>query len=323
MRSNEEQVQHILEKYATLNKKQKTKNKKIAIILCFLCCATILTVSISFFQKTILHNKHNPPINTDSIENHLPILSTENKGVILPKIEIPDSNEGMLMDMIAMVVYNENVYTCPNMAYPYSLSYNEQTKQILDTYLGKGNGKINCFSEQSDYNGQFTSNTTFDFYTVRGYDDNFRIGAVCEFTDGTEIVFFDCLNGITLYKGCDLFEDRLHLTGNFTEVLYQLHDDWNYDRGNFKKPEVLSDENIEMFLQTLNQSKFTEINDSADLHKMYDKKQAHLYFVMHDSTTVGIRLLEGGYAQYDGAPPNLFIHMSENIFDTVFNATTV
>ena len=45
-----------------------------------------------------------------------------------------------------------------------------------------------------------------------------------------------------------------------------------------------------------------------------------LFFQMNDGTTVGMRLLEGGYVSFRGT--SAYVYMPGEIFDVIFNATT-
>ncbi len=192
----------------------------------------------------------------------------------------------------------------------------------MGEYIGTGNGKINCFSKESDYEGQFESNTTYDFYSVNGYNTDFRLAAICNFADGTYIQLFDCLNGITLYKGSDLFRDRLHLAENYTSVQYQYHDDWNYAQNVYHDLYDCSEEDIRLFLQTLYDSDFFELPNTENGESIYDRKQAHLYFKMKDGTTVRLRLFEGGLVSFAGSPASVYVKMPDEVFDKIFQSTT-
>ncbi|MBQ6864524.1 MAG: hypothetical protein IJO14_09845 [Clostridia bacterium] len=324
MRSNEQQCEYILDKYNNY-KTKKQKQKKATTIITSLICFCLL------FSGAIIGIKNYDVIKPDFSSNDTVYDSTEStnddykdtdKGVYIPPIELPETNEDMAMDMVAMVVKDGKIYTCWNMEYPYSLEYNEATAHLIGEYIGTGNGKINCYSKQSDYQGDFTSNTTYSFYTVNGYDDDFRIAAICEYSDGTYINFYDCLNGITLYNGEDLFGNKLHLADHYESITYQLHDDWNYAKGNYKAMTNITDTDVEQFLAALYSSPFVEIQNNNNGNNVYDLNQAHIYFRMKDGSTVGLRLFEGGLVKYAGSPAPVFVSMPGEIFDKIFISTT-
>ncbi len=335
MRSNEEQTRLILELYAKKTAERQKKRKRFAVAFSLVLCVAVSAWFLTDYVQNTLYvpiqeqNDHSDP--TDLQENDTQNAtqyseyqsSVSPKGVYIPAIEVEvNEDENVMIDMLAMVIYNDRVYVGEYLWEPYTLEY-EASKNLLGEYLGTGNGKISCFSPQSEYTGQFTSNTTYDFYTLNGYDPSFRLAAVMEFTDGTYIGLFDSLNGIYLATGADLYEDLLHLSENYASVTYQLHDDWNYNKGNYKSLDTVSEEDIRAFIDTLNVSGFVDLSESSDPNRLYNNdKQAHLFFKMQDGTTVGIRLFESGYVGFKGINARVYVYMPGEIFDRIFEAAT-
>ncbi len=321
MRSNEEQTNLILEKY---EQHKADKRKKAKIITSCISVAVCLVSGVglgSIMQK----EPDLPPDNNDfpvqsQVQTTQDTSEAESQaGVYIPKIEIGPVDENVMADMVAMVVYNSRVYVG---AYQWDnpMPYIENT-ELLGEYVGTGNNKITCWSDEKDYEGQFASNTPYDFYTVKGYDPVFRLAAVMDFEDGKEIMFFDCLNGIWLDTGADLYENLLHITGNYSSVLYQLHADWDYGKGNYKILSAVSQEDIAAFVEALKAGRFVDFSEDIESrNRLYDGRQAHLFFQMNDGTTVGMRLLEGGYVSFRGT--SAYVYMPGVIFDLIFNAAT-
>lgn len=336
MRTNEEQTNYILEKYEAYKAKNQKRKKMTAAVFSAAACL-VITMGIGLLLQ------HSSPADTfpdaptlpTTGQNaaHTPAATAQStsqaaqataEGIHIPKIQLAEPTPGATMDMLAVVVIDERVYMAWNMEYPYSLPYNDETKQLLGTYLGTGDGTLNEFSDREDYKGDFASNATYAFYSVNGYDLSFRVAAVRPSSNGGFITFYDCLNGITLYNGEDLFGDRLHLAENYTEVTYQLHEDWNAAKNIYKPLTDCSQEALQAFLQAVYEAELTQPdeNNAEQIHALYDRRQAHLYFRMKDGTTTAIRLFEGGLVKYAGSSANIFAVIDSRVFDPVFNAAT-
>ncbi|MBE6812940.1 MAG: hypothetical protein E7523_08660 [Ruminococcaceae bacterium] len=323
MRSNEEQTKLILEKYE--NHKTKKRKKTKIITACISVAACLVSVfgigSIMQHEPDLPPDNNNFPVNTQLQTTEKESNSaTAESGVYIPEIKIEPVEENVMADMLAMVKYNDRIYV-GHYLWDHPMEYNEH-KDLLGEYVGTGNNKITCWSDEKDYEGQFASNTPYNFYTVKGYDPVFRLAAVMHLENGSFIEFFDCLNGIWLQTGTDLYEDLLHITDNYTSVLYQLHNDWDYGKGNYKQLDTVTDSDIKAFIETLKASEFVDLTDTASAHEIYNGKQAHLFFQMHDGTTLGIRLFEGGYVEFAGTSARAYVYMPGEIFDVIFNATT-
>ncbi len=324
MRSNEEQTKLILEKYEQNKKESKKLIRSVTFAISSVLCVVLVFCTAYYLPYSDEQLDYINPDNTDqatqqSENNSANENSASENGVYIPAIEIGPVAENVMADMVAMVVYNSRVYVG---AYQWDnpMPYIENA-ELLGEYVGTGNNKITCWSDEKDYEGQFASNTPYDFYTVKGYDPVFRLAAVMDFEDGKEIMFFDCLNGIWLHTGADLYENLLHITGNYNTVLYQLHEDWDYGKGNYKTLSAVSEEDIAAFVEALKTGPFVDFSEDIESrNRLYDGRQAHLFFQMNDATTVGMRLLEGGYVSFRGT--SAYVYMPGEIFDVILNAAT-
>ena len=325
MRSNEEQTKLILEKYENHKTEKRKHIKDISAAFSVALCLVLAVYASVFVQEKKQKAFWDKLSGNIVVYSDVEVTQTSEQanqtesGVYIPAIKIEPVEENVMADMVAMVVYNGRVYVG---AYQWDnpMPYIENAV-LLGEYVGTGNNKITCWSDEKDYEGQFASNTPYDFYTVNGYDPVFRLAAVMDFEDGKEIMFFDCLNGIWLHTGADLYENLLHITGNYNTVLYQLHEDWDYGKGNYKTLSAVSEEDIAAFVEALKKGPFVDFSEDIESrNKLYDGRQAHLFFQMHDGTTVGMRLLEGGYVSFRGT--SAYVYMPGEIFDVIFNATT-
>jgi len=142
-------------------------------------------------------------------------------------------------------------------------------------------------------------------------------------------VFLDRLNGISVSTGKDLFEDRLHLRGRVTSVLWQSHKDWELNRGNVQSASV--DESAwNAFLDALDVGEFiyaharTPGNSFYEGHYMstiYDTPdQTHLILKMDDGTAARLRLIKGGYVGFEAAGWRYFVSIPSQAFDAVYDS---
>jgi len=238
------------------------------------------------------------------------IPSNDNNGIQIKVLEIQQTDNGTINDMIGFVVYNGKIYTQAE----YLHVDKEAKKEFIGQYLGTANG---TFSKDTT---DFSSNIIGDVYTVNGYDKNFRICIPNMYDDAEFVAFFENLNGITLTKGEDLYgTNRLKLKDNFYDIVYQLHNDWDYDKEDYKHYNYVTNEAISNFIEELYKLPFVDLTEQKpDIYHM-NIKQAHLYFKMNDGTTVKLRLFENGYIGYEEMSARVFVKMDTNIFKKIFN----
>lgn len=273
-------------------------------------CAVIALVVVLSIPKT-----NNDPISykQNEINNVLPVKNT---GIHIMPVELPSISNAE-MDMIGLVVYNGKVYTQAEY-----INCDETEKQtFVGEYLGTAIGNIDEWSSKSVYDKEFASTIPGKVYAVNGYSKDFRI-CIPEMYDGCEfIAFFENLNDITLNTGEDLYGSRLSLKDNYKEVSYQLHSDWDWDKNNYKSFNNISSETINAFVDALYSSPFIDAsNDKTDIYSS-GFKQTHLYFDMKDGSTVEIRLFENGYVGYKNMYGRVYVQMTGDVFQTIFNAS--
>ena len=251
------------------------------------------------------------------------------EGIFIPQIELPDSSETEAAKMIGIIVYQGQIYT---EAESYYGADAQRIESLVGDYLGSAKGNIDEWSTQDEYATEFASTAPGEVYSVNGYDKNFRICIRSEVEDENHnptlwIEFYDCLNGITLAKGQDLFEDRLHISERTEIVKWQSHYDWDYEGGNYQDANIPNDvwrefwdavdngEFINTWNPDNNMSDPTSNNES-----IYDtQNQAHLILTMSDGTVIRIRLIEGGYVGYDPLAW-YFVKIPEDVFNSVYDA---
>lgn len=221
--------------------------------------------------------------------------------VTIPKADVNLSTEYLANACLAapMVIYQGHSYFG-------IIGYNEKMKNyktLIEEHLGTSTGTIDAWTKEDGY-VDFAGSETGELYSIKGYDPSFLIGL--ETTNGSSESFHILINNndITLKKGSDLFEDRLHLLDNYTTVTYQSHDDWYYDKGHIQTYDSSYKNSLAAFVNALNQAEFMWTDDIPLEDKdsnIYDEKEiCHLYFKKEDGITIQLRCLRGGYVLYTG-----------------------
>lgn len=311
MRTYKEQTALILNK---IDKYQVARKKQLKLVYSFItaaACIILIAISITIIPRIINNDR------SDSLPNQDSIISS---GVNIPALELPKKNSEAAMDMIGLVVYNDKIYTQVQ-----HLICNDEIKNtLIGEYLGTAKETIDEWSSQDEYSTQFSSTIYGDVYTVNGYDKDFRLCILKIYDDGEFLEFYENLNGITLINGEDLYgKSRLNLKGNYQDVVYQLHDDWDYEQNNYKHLDDITEEDINQFVDMLYSSSFIEPSISLFSGKdIYDMnlQQAHLYFKMLDGTTVELRLFENGCVGYRGMYARVYVMIEDDIFQKIFDA---
>lgn len=212
----------------------------------------------------------------------------------IPAIELPEPEEGVTYDMVACVVYKGNVYVGNTNGY-----YGEDADRIrglLDEYVGEAKGNLDEWSTQSDYAEELAGSVGGSIYTLKGYDPDFRLACVGE----DDILILEHLNGIHVYKGSEIFDDRLHLAENGKAVSCIDHETWYYGGSGEDDPVPVSiDEGVwNDFLKEISEGTFEDLQ----LSEIYDGIAVHLYVTMEDGTVNPFRISRDGYVLYDGLP---------------------
>lgn len=214
-------------------------------------------------------------------------------GVTIPKTEIsiePNSTA----DLLSFFIYDGRLYV------QYEWIYDHP--ELAGEYVGTATGNIDCFTPKKEY-VDLAGSVSGDFYTVDGFDPSFML--CMKYEDGSVSTYIND-NGMTLFRGSDLFEDRLHLSGNYSGVEYQTRHDWVKSLGNVKS---LSDESagvIESFVEELNKGSFMYTDDmplDEGQKNIYDREIYHLFFRMNNGMTIHLRLYDGGYVRFAGLIP--------------------
>lgn len=217
--------------------------------------------------------------------------SSANDGVSVPRAEFSLANpRNEAVDMIGFFLYQGRCYV------QYEWLFDDV--DIVGEYLGTATGLIDEWTPQDGY-VELAGSVQGDFYEAKGYDPAFLLCMKASYGDVSTYI---CNNGITLKYGSELYEDRLHLSGNLESVEYESRTSWYYDRGERYRMNGIRDEVLD-FIEAMDSAQFV-LSDSVPLDEgkssIVDTELYHMYFQMKDGTTIHLRLHEDGYVRFDG-----------------------
>ncbi len=269
----------------------KSKWRKWSAVAACLCLVAILAVA--------LYN----PVPNEPVEA---TPATDENGVTIPKMEVTLSDD-VTFDMIGFFIYQGRVYT------QYEWIYDAD---IVGEYLGTATGLIDEWTPAEGY-VELAGSVHGDFYSVIGYDPSFML---CMRQPTGEICTYVCNTGITVKYGYELYDERLHLSGNFSAVEYETRESWNWSKGELAQLDK-DNEIIKSFVQKLCSGEFILWSTVPDKEgytptSIYDTETFHMYFRMNNGTTVHLRLYENGYVRFQGMP-DVCVQVSEETFDSL------
>lgn len=231
------------------------------------------------------------------------------KGITIPKAEVTLSQpDGVEADMLAFFIYQGRCY----------LQYDrlDHGSDLVGEKVGTATGLIDEWTPAEGY-VELAGSVSGDFYTVRGFDPDFML---CMKEEGDAVQLFVCDNGITLYQGSELFEDRLGLSDGLKAVTYEDEDSW-YDG----KEDIHTLNNMDAaktLIAAMDEAKF-QLSDQAELYEEEDgslsKELYHVYCKLDNGVTVTLRLFQGGYVTFTGLP-DACVQVPEATFDAFLAA---
>lgn len=219
-------------------------------------------------------------------------ITVSEEGVTIPPIRVTLSKDGSQTASLAArsFIYQGRCY----------MEYKRHwdAGDIIGGYLGTVTGMIDEWTPEDGY-VDFAGSAEGDIYSVKGYDTSFML---CIKKSARVADLYICNNGITLKYGSELYEDRLHLSGNVESVRYQScgpegsGGDECYQMNSVH--DVISD-----LIRDMNAGQF--IPDYAVLLEegrayVSDTELYFLSFQMKDGTIVDLGLYENGYVRFPG-----------------------
>ena len=131
----------------------------------------------------------------------------------------------------------------------------------------------------------------------------------------TYAYFFECLNGITVKTGIDVF-GKFKIENNIDSIKYEDFGSWNSGKDNYKT--LTRFDQFASFLAALENSIPLEQESSSYLFTEKDStSQKFLQVKLKDGTEVNLRLFKDGYVYYNGI--NIVFKVEASAFTGLWN----
>lgn len=182
--------------------------------------------------------------------------------------------------------------------------------------LGTTKGNIDEWSKQDEYTIEFASTIgQEDVYTVKGYDKDFRIMTYTQYDDGNYAQFYECLNGITIQNGEDVF-GKLKIAGNIIDARYRSYSDWSNGVENYRP---ISDMVLfNNFIEELNHTKpysYESLIETIE-NSRNDEEYRSIAIELKDGSIVNLVLLKDGHIRYGNI--DVYFLMDNEIFQKLW-----
>jgi hypothetical protein len=241
-------------------------------------------------------------------QNTNTLAGQNSESVILPKLKLP-KNTNESADMIGLIVYKGRIYTQTDTHIASKFAYS-----LLGEKIGRTKGNINEWSDQSEYATELASSIgEIDIYTVKGYDSNFRIMSYLEQDGKIWSEFYECLNGLTVNSGEDIFE-KLNMDNNIQSASWEEPNSWNDNKQEFHTLSV--NDKLYKFLDALNKAKPIEQRSLQQNDIFETEEQKFVLLKLNDHTEIRLRLFKDSYVMYQNA--HIFIKMDDVVFDDLW-----
>lgn len=230
-------------------------------------------------------------------------------GVTIPKIEL-SSDQSAQMSMIPLVVFQGDTYTQSQMQID-----PEVALALRGEKLGETTGGIHELSSDAEYTELASNIGEAEIYSVKGYDQNFRIMFYVEIDGEVYADFYENTNGITITKGEDLFGD-LRLQDRITAAEWESFDSWN--NGKMELNSLEADETLQAFIEGLYESAPLEAEPLIEQGIYEDEARKTLYLTLEDQTQVQLTLFPDDLVRYLNTP--VFFEVESDIFQAFWDS---
>lgn len=268
--------------------------------------ALIVALLLIFAGYNFYQSKMNPSQNNASYDGINPIIN-DNGSLTIPAISLPNSKDGVEMDMIGLIVYNGKIYTQSD-----TEINPKDAHELIGEKIGQTKGNIDEWSTQDAYATELASTTSEDdVFTVKGYDKNFRIMTYTEYDGEIYTEFYENLNGITIHNGADVF-GKLKMVGNIVNANYQKYSDWYHGKENHYPVE--NEDILHLFVEQLNQTVPVDYKSAEKVLGDYynDQKYRRIILQLVDGSKVNIVVTKDGYIRYGFQ--DVYFKMDDTIF---------
>lgn len=303
----------MIEAVNVLRMQKKNKKNRIWIPIASAAACICIAAGAMSVGMQVPHAAKKSVDFSENLNGTAEIIGLESYGgVVIPKTQVT-LNANTTADMMAFFIFEGRIYI--------QNEWLEEGSALVGEYVGTATGMIDEWTPKDGY-VDCAGSISGDFYTVNGYDPDFML---CMTDDDGSVSTYINDNGLTLRTGSDLFEDRLHLAGNYSTVEYQAQTDWFYSLGNIKtlysESTLEAAETVENFLTALNSGSFMYVDDiplEKGQNNLYDLANYHLFFHMDNGMNVHLLLYEGGYVRYSGLIP-VCVKMEESAFNELLH----
>ncbi|MBW4084944.1 hypothetical protein [Paenibacillus sp. S150] len=230
--------------------------------------------------------------------------------IVIPKLELPDKDSGVMASMIALVVYKNNIYTQAATRIDAG-----DAAALRGEKLGRTTGGIDEWSGKDEYIELSSNIGEADIYAVKGYDPEFLIMSYTEIDGQVYADLYEHTNGITVSSGADLF-GKLNLEGRIASVQWESFDSWN--NGLQLYAPLADGAALEGFLAALQTAK-PQAAEPLIEQGIYDNEDRKvIYLELNDKARVELTLFGQGLVRYGNAP--VFFKVESGAFQALWDS---
>lgn len=306
------------------SKKTNKYNYKVG----FSVVVALLIFSVLIFAKEKL--EYNNKLENNIVKEEVPVK----EGIYVPKEQLGRIDPDIQACRIATLVYKGRIYTLEGT----EISL-EEGKSLMDKRIGVTWDLIKKIKDDGTSAGYIDLESLEDFasfgagdevYTVKGYDDDFRLITYNKNEYGEFISIWECLNDFILADGSDIF-GKMNIKDNVKSVTWETFNNWNY--GTLEGKEVIIDDTLNSFIDAMYNGIPYSLEDEELRKELFDKEnnyntgeeyfeaneegQKFMLFKMNDGTKVEIRLFRSGYVYYKGL--NFAFKLDEESFNNMWD----
>ncbi|OMD43528.1 hypothetical protein [Paenibacillus odorifer] len=310
MQPGDEMKKALIEKLEQ-QQKQKRPRKTVYIAASIVLAAGIGLAAPNIWQQLNSQSTQGQvaQVTPDTSETGNPGTNASGS-IVIPKLELPDMRSGVNADMIALVVYKDNIYTQS------ATRIDAADAAVLrGEKLGRTTGGIDEWSGKDKYIELASNIGESDLYSVKGYDSDFLIMSYSEINDEVYAELYEHTNGITINSGADLL-GKLNLEGRITSAQWESFDSWN--NGQQQYTPLADDEALNGFLKALQAAKplSAEPLIKQGIYDSEDRKM--IYLQLEDHARVELTLFGQGLVRYGNAP--VFFEADSETFQQLWDS---
>lgn len=322
IKPSEEALMNLSNKLKGYNNNNMSSKNKVNYKLVFTAVASLLIFAVVAFNKGIL-NKGGSLVNKETSITENSNASNPTDGYYIPGIQIENGGSDINACRIPTLVYKGRVYTAGN-----SNLTIEEGKALMGEKLGVTWNLSSYIEDDGTSAGYIDLEKLDDFaafgegedvYTVKGYDDGFRLITYSNNENGEYLSLWECLNDMPLNDGNDLF-GQMNIKGNLSSLKWDTFNNWN--NGTLDPKEVAIDETVNSFIEAMYSSTPASL-DNEEFDKLFleegDNKQKFMYLKLKDGTSVELRLFSNGYVFYSGLY-GLVFKVEDIAFNNMWNS---